>query len=195
MLVVFDGQGHPRADTAPHHVRFKRERPVPRVSRCPCGRRPNQDRRWSPRMRSAGQARRRAPRRWSGPPPARTSAVDAPWAAAPDTRGDVATVVGVATAAAAAVPATRGDVATVVRVATAAAAAVPAAIFTGTAPPAAQPLEQVGKTTSPFPRFGSTLIRLAKWIPRRPTGGLRSSSLEPCETVSFYIGWNEEQKN
>ena len=48
---------------------------------------------------------------------------------------------------------TRGDIATVVRMATAAEAAVPAAIPTvttaGTAPPAAQPLEQLGKTTPP----------------------------------------------
>ena len=49
----------------------------------PCGRRPNRDWRWSPWTRPAGQALRRAPRRWSGPPSARTSATDAPWAAAP----------------------------------------------------------------------------------------------------------------
>ena len=46
-------------------VGFEQERPVPRVSRCPCGRRPNRDWRWSPWTRSAEQALRRAPRRWS----------------------------------------------------------------------------------------------------------------------------------
>ena len=53
-------------------------------------------------MRPAGHAVRRAPRRWSGTPSARTSATDAPWATAPATRGDVATVVRMARAATAA---------------------------------------------------------------------------------------------
>ena len=44
-------------------VGSEKERPVPRISRCPCGRRPNRDLRWSPWTKSAGQALRRAPRR------------------------------------------------------------------------------------------------------------------------------------
>ena len=91
------------------------------------GRRSNRDWRGSPWTTSAGQTLRRAPRRWSWPPSARTSAAGAPRAAAPATRGDVATVVRMA-AAAAAVP-----------------AAISAVTTAGTAPLAAQPLEQLRK--------------------------------------------------
>ena len=60
----------------------KKERPVPRVSRCPCGRRPNREWGRSSWTRPARQAHRRAPRRWSWPQSvARASEADEPRAA------------------------------------------------------------------------------------------------------------------